>query len=74
MKAGEAVREILQKKGIGVNQFARDLEKKPNLVCERLKQENISIGKLDEMLSALGYKIVITPKETEIKDGEFEIE
>lgn len=74
MQTGEAVREVMGIKEIGVNQMADRLGKSPRLVSERLGQQNISVKKLNEMLKVMDYKIVILPRETRIPSNGFEIE
>ena len=74
MKTGEAVREVMKAKEVGVNQMAHRLEKSPRLVSERLNQENISIAKLREILRVLDYKVVIVPREARGPEGGYEVE
>ncbi len=74
MKTGDAIREIMKQKEVGVNQMAHRLGKSPRLVSERLGQENISISKLLEMLRLLDYKVVIMPREARLPDGGIEVE
>lgn len=74
MKTGEAVREIMKSKEVGVNALAARIDKTPRLVSERLNQENISIAKLREMLIALDYKVVIVPRNTKLPENGFEVE
>lgn len=74
MKTGEAVREIMKGKEVGVNALAARIDKTPRLVSERLNQENISIAKLREMLIALDYKVVIVPRNTKLPENGFEVE
>lgn len=74
MKTGEAVREVMKAKEVGVNQMAHRLEKTPRLVSERLSQENISIAKLREILRVLDYKVVIVPREARVPEGGYEVE
>ena len=72
-----AVRDIMANKGIGTNALAKMLGKLPRNVSDRLnpaKCTNLSIDKLDELVSALGYKIVLMPKEVKVRDGWYEIE
>ena len=47
MKTGDAVREVMKIKEVGVNQMADRLGKSPRLVSERLSQQNISNTKLN---------------------------
>lgn len=74
MKTGEAVREIMKNKEVGVNALAARIDKTPRLVSERLNQENISIAKLREMLIALDYKVVIVPRGAKLPENGFEVE
>ena len=75
--AKKAVREIMEKKSVGTNTLARMLGKPARLVSDRLsldKGTNFSVDKLDELVSALGYKVVLMPAEEIIKDGWYEVE
>jgi len=76
MKANEAVRTIMEKQGVGLSQLAKRTEKSPRLVSDRLRMENISLDKLNELLRVLDYKIVIVPHNKPISEdkGEFVIE
>ena len=74
MKATNAVREIMTEKNIKVASLSDKLKVKSNVLCERLGQNNISIGKLDEMLRLMDYKIVVVPRETIEREGWFRIE
>ena len=76
MKTNEALRAIMEKQSVGVAQLAKRIEKSSRLVSDRLSLENISVEKLNEMLRALDYKLVIVPhnKPTSEDKGEFVIE
>lgn len=74
MKTGDAVREVMKIKEVGVNQMADRLGKSPRLVSERLSQQNISIAKLNEMLKVMDYKILIVPRSTRVPSDGFEVE
>lgn len=74
MKTVEAVREIMEQQNLGVNKIASRLNKKPNVISERLSQENISIVKLNELLRVLDYKTIIVPRNISIPKGGYEIE
>lgn len=74
MKTGDAVREVMKIKEVGVNQMADRLGKSPRLVSERLSQQNISITKLNEMLKVMDYKILIVPRSTRVPSDGFEVE
>lgn len=74
MKTGDAVREVMKIKEVGVNQMADRLGKSPRLVSERLSQQNISITKLNEMLKVMDYKILIVSRSTRVPSDGFEVE
>lgn len=74
MKAAEAVRVVMERGSIKVATLASRLNIKSNVLSERLSQQNISVAKLNEMLRAMDYKIVILPRETRLPDGGIEVE
>ncbi len=87
MKVKEAIKEIMNKKGMTISAMARAISDTrgvdengekinvlPRLVTDRLAQKNISIANLSEMLKILDYKIVIVPRGRSEKEGEYEIE
>lgn len=77
MLAKKAVREIMEKKGIGTNALADRIGKQARVVSDRLsldKGENISVEKLNELLRAMDYKIVVVPRETRVGSEWIEID
>lgn len=74
MKATEAVKEIMTRIGLKNSVLCGRLGIKANVLSERLGQENISVAKLNEMLKAMDYKVVIVPRESRVPEGGFEIE
>lgn len=74
MKAGDAIKKVMEEQGVRVSQIAYMTGKKSNVISERLSQENISVGKMLEMLRALNYKIVIMPRDAKTQDGWYEVE
>ncbi len=78
MKIKDIMENIMEEKGVGKAQLGRaigiDDSKHPSdVISKRLKQENISVKVLDEMLTVLGYTMVIVPAGSKIKDGEYEV-
>lgn len=76
MQVKSAVRDIMKRKGIGTSAVAKMIGKIPQTVNDRLNPEkgtNLSIDKLDELISVMGYKIVLVPEGTEAQDGWYEI-
>lgn len=74
MKATAAVREIMNRKGIGLMELAGKTGKSKQVTYERLSQENISVTKLNEMLTVMGYKVMIVPEEVDAEDGWYDAE
>jgi biotin operon repressor len=80
MKITEIIREIMQSKDISVSAMAKKLKENgrvnssPRLVCERLGQSNISIDKAVELLSPLGYKILVVPQLVKAPNDGYEVE
>ena len=73
MKASQAVEAIMKKVGLTKKTLAEKMcsaDKSCNtrLVNDRLHQNDITVGKLDEMVRAMGYKIVIVPDTPENTD------
>lgn len=73
MLAMEAVREIMKRKEVRPAVLCDRLKIKSNVLAERFKQKNVSVEKLDEMLRAMDYKIVIVPRETKVPENGFEV-
>ena len=73
MKTQEALRSIMEEQGVGLSKLASRMEKPVNTISERLRQENISIEKLSEILRVLDYKVVILPSNTTVPKGGYEI-
>lgn len=77
MLVKNAVRAIMEKTGTGNNALAKKIGKLPQTVSDRLNSEkstNLSIDKLDEMIRVMGYKIVLVPEDTKVRDDWYEIE
>lgn len=78
MKAVEIVKVIMEEQGKSKAQLGRAVgipsEKNPtDVINKRLKQENISVNVLSEMLAAMGYTMVVVPTGTRLKEGEYEV-
>lgn len=68
-----AVKEIMKLKEVKPSMLCDRLGIKSNVLSERFKQENISITKLNEMLKAMDYKIVLVPRDTRLPENGFEV-
>lgn len=78
MKAAKIVDEIMKAQGKSKAELGRAVgiptEKNPtDVINKRLKQENISVNVMLEMLGAMGYTITVVPTGAKLKDGEFEV-
>ena len=47
--------------------------KATDIINKRMKQKNISVNVLSEMLAAMGYTLTIVPAGPKLKDGEYEV-
>jgi hypothetical protein len=74
MIAMEAVKEIMKRKDIRPAVLCDRLKIKSNVLSERFKQKNVSVEKLNDMLRAMDYKVVVVPRDTRLPEGGYEIE
>jgi hypothetical protein len=74
MLAMEAIKEIMKLKDIRPAVLCDRLKIKSNVLSERFKQKNVSVEKLNDMLRAMDYKVVVIPREIRIPEGGYEIE
>lgn len=77
MLAKKAIREIMTRKGIGLNTLARMVGKNSQFVSDKLnvaKGLNITADKLDELIRPMGYKIVLMPNDVKLRDGWYEVD
>lgn len=74
MRTMEAVKAVMNAKGIRPAVLCDRLNIKSNVLSERFKQKNVSVEKLNEMLRAMDYKVVIVPREARVPEGGYEIE
>lgn len=74
MKTNEALRSIMKLEGIGLTDLAKRLGKTPRLVSDRLRLDNISIDKLNELTSVLGYTVALVPNDAQLSENVFILE
>lgn len=74
MKASTAVREIMALNNETIPTLMDKLNIKYTTLSERLRQDNISVEKLDQMIRAMGYKIVLMPSSTKEEKGWYRVE
>ena len=77
MKANEIVEAIRTETGKTKAELGRavgiDEKKATDTISKRLKQDNISVNVMLEMLNAMGYTMVVVPTGKSVKDGEYEV-
>ena len=60
--------------GVVTPEEAKDKPSKAtDIINKRMKQKNISVNVLNEMLAAMGYTMTIVPAGPKLKDGEYEV-
>lgn len=74
MIAMEAVKLIMKIKDVRPAVLCDRLKIKSNVLSERFKQKNVSVEKLNDMLRAMDYKVVVVPRDARIPEGGYEIE
>lgn len=74
MTTEAAIRRIMEIRGMRFIELAAKMDIATNTLAGRLKSKNISVEKLDEVLYALGYKILLVPESRETGKAEFEVE
>lgn len=73
MIATDIIRNIMEKEDVKPSALAERLKIKNNTLSERMTQKNISVRKLNEMLKAMNYKMVIVPQDVQVEDGWYEL-
>ena len=74
MIAMEAVKEVMKIQEVRPAVLCDRLGIKSNVLSERFKQKNVSIEKLNDMLRAMDYKVVIVPRDAKVPENGFEVE
>ena len=85
MTVEEILKTIMGEKNMSKAQLGRavgvvtaeEAKEKPSkatdIISKRMKQKNISVNVLSEMLAAMGYTITIVPVGPNLKVGEYEV-
>lgn len=78
MRVEDILKTVMEENGMTKAQLGRAVgiadEKNPSdVINKRIKQKNISVNVLSEMLGAMGYTLAVIPKGTKLKDGEYEV-
>ena len=77
MVVNEILETIMKEQGKSKAELGRAVgiedKKASDLINKRMKQKNISVNVLAEMLGAMGYTMVVVPTGSKLKDGEYEV-
>lgn len=78
MLAKTIIKEIMGLKGIGAVKMAEMIgAANSQIISNRLgtgKSANLSSDTMDQMVRALGYKVIVVPDDVKMKDGWYEID
>lgn len=75
MKFSDAIKNAMNVRSMRFTDVVEATGLASNTVGNRLRGDrNLSLDKVDEMLKAVRYKMVIIPEEEEIKDTWFEVD
>ena len=75
MKINEAIREAMTSQDIKFMDLANRTGLAKNTLANRINGErNISLNIVDELLHAIGYKMMIVPESVKPKSGWYEVE
>ena len=73
MTTEEALRKAMDIRGVRFMDLAERMGIATNTLAGRIKSKNISVDKLNDVLEALDYEIVLMPTGTELNRYEFRI-
>ena len=69
MKSIEIVKEVMRETGFTNGKLGNAIERNADVVNKRLKQSDLSAGVLAELLSVMGYKVVVMPASEKTPSG-----
>ena len=73
MKATTILKTIMTEKGIGNSVLGKRIGIAHNVIYQRLRQDNIGINALSQMLGAMDYKVNVVPADRRVRDDEYEV-
>lgn len=74
MKAMEIVKDIMERTGMRQVTLRKRLGIESNTMANRMSMKNISVDKLNEMLRAMDYKMVIMPNSVQNKAEWYDVD
>lgn len=73
MKTNEIIRGMMSKSGMRAIELAEKLGVGTTALANRLNRGVMSTPVLGKMMEIFGYKIVLVPKDTKLKDNWYEV-
>ncbi len=73
MTASNILKTIMKLQGLGQTALGKRIGVKNDAVYQRLRQDNISIKALSQMLGAMDYKVIVVPADRRVRDDEYEV-
>jgi len=73
LKATTILKTIMTEKGIGNSVLGKRIGIAHNVIYQRLRQDNIGINALSQMLGAMDYKVIVVPADRRVRDDEYEV-
>lgn len=74
MKAVEIVKDVMKETGFTNGRLGNAIERNADIVNKRLKQSDLSAGVLAEMMSAMGYKVVVMASSEKTPNGAYVVD
>ena len=76
MDAKKIIREIMGKTGMSQEKLAMKcgMKRQSNVTGILNRYSSLRVDKLDQLIRAMGYKIVIVPDGVNVKDGWYEVD
>jgi transcriptional regulator with XRE-family HTH domain len=76
MKAMDAVKAILEEQGVTITQLANRVGKSRATIADKFtgRYESVDVNKLNEIVQAIGYDIVLIPKGSRLPQNSYKVE
>lgn len=69
----QAVLEIMGIKGETNVSLGKKIGKTSAAMWDRLNRDNLSVSTLVEMVTVMGYKVIVVPDDKPVRKGEYEV-
>lgn len=74
MRATEIVKAIMRKNGVTNGKLGNAIERNADIVNKRLNQKELTAGVLAEMVSAMGFKVVVMDVNAKTPEGAYVVD